>query len=52
MVREAGGYVTDLDGQDAMFTKGDILAGNATMHGELLKLLKKATKDHTVVETT
>jgi myo-inositol-1(or 4)-monophosphatase len=44
MVREAGGYVTDLDGQDAMFTKGDVLAGNAAVHAELLKLLKKAAQ--------
>ena len=44
MVREAGGFVTDLDGQDGMFSKGDILAGNEAMHGELLKLLKLAAK--------
>ncbi len=45
MVREAGGFVTDLDGGDAMFTKGHIVAGNETMHPELLKLLKAAGKD-------
>jgi myo-inositol-1(or 4)-monophosphatase len=44
MVREAGGFVTDLDGQDAMFSKGDILAGNESIHAELLRLLKKAAK--------
>jgi myo-inositol-1(or 4)-monophosphatase len=45
LVREAGGFVTDLDGHDAIFTKGQIAAGNETMHGELLKLLKEAGKE-------
>src|SRR5215468_7999592 len=34
LVREAGGYVTDLDGGDAMLAKGHILAGNEAMHSE------------------
>jgi len=42
LVREAGGYVSDLDGGEAMFAKGHIAAGNETMHGELLRLLKDA----------
>ncbi len=49
LVREAGGFVSDLDGGDAMLVKGHIAAGNDTMHPELLRLLKeagkKATKD-------
>ena len=28
LVREAGGFVTDIDGGDAMFTKRHIVAGN------------------------
>ena len=44
LVREAGGYVTDCDGQDAMLIKGHILAGNDIMHRELLKTLKEAGK--------
>ncbi len=44
LVREAGGFVSDLDGHDVMFTKGHIAAGNETMHRELLKLLKDAGK--------
>ena len=44
LVREAGGFVSDLDGRDAIFTKGEIAAGNETMHGELLRLLKEAGK--------
>jgi myo-inositol-1(or 4)-monophosphatase len=42
LVREAGGYVTDCDGGDNMLTKGHIMAGNDTLHRELLKLLKGA----------
>jgi myo-inositol-1(or 4)-monophosphatase len=42
MVREAGGFVSDLDGADEMLAKGHILAGNETMHRELLRLIKPA----------
>ena len=45
MVREAGGFVTDLDGGDAMFTKRHIVAGNETIHRELQRLLQEAGKD-------
>jgi myo-inositol-1(or 4)-monophosphatase len=48
LIREAGGYVTDLDNGDAMLTKGNIVAGNETMHGHLLKLLKDAGKNPAV----
>jgi myo-inositol-1(or 4)-monophosphatase len=44
MVREAGGYVSDLDGGDAMLAKGHIAAGNETIHRDLLKTLKAAAK--------
>src|SRR5712671_6303783 len=40
LVREAGGYATDLDGGEDMFVKGQMLAGNETIHRELLRLLK------------
>ncbi len=39
LVREAGGFVTDVDGKDTMMQTGSIVAGNETMHHELLKLL-------------
>ncbi|NWG22805.1 MAG: inositol monophosphatase [Pseudorhodoplanes sp.] len=42
LVREAGGFVTDLDNSDGMFPKGHIIAGNAALHEQLLALLKKA----------
>jgi myo-inositol-1(or 4)-monophosphatase len=45
MVREAGGFVTDLDGRDDIFGSAAILAGNDTLHGELLALIKQAAKD-------
>jgi len=44
LVREAGGFVSDLDGGDAIFAKGQIAAGNDTMHRELIRLLKEAGK--------
>jgi myo-inositol-1(or 4)-monophosphatase len=42
LVREAGGFVSDVDGKDTMMQTGSIVAGNETMHHELLKLLKGA----------
>jgi myo-inositol-1(or 4)-monophosphatase len=45
LVREAGGFVSDLDGHDAILTKGQVVAGNDTMHRELLRLLKEAGKE-------
>jgi myo-inositol-1(or 4)-monophosphatase len=42
LVREAGGFVSDVNGTDAMMTSHSIVAGNDTMHQELLKLLNGA----------
>ena len=42
LVREAGGYATDLDGGETPWVSGDIAAGNETTHRELLRLLKVA----------
>jgi myo-inositol-1(or 4)-monophosphatase len=42
LVREAGGFVTDLDGGEAMFAKSHIMSGNETMQRELLGLLQAA----------
>jgi myo-inositol-1(or 4)-monophosphatase len=41
MVREAGGFVTDLDGGQEMLDRHSILAGNEPIHSGLLRLLKK-----------
>jgi myo-inositol-1(or 4)-monophosphatase len=45
LVREAGGFATDPDGGDAVLATGHVVAGNETMHRELLDLLKKAGKE-------
>ena len=45
IVREAGGFVSDCDGGDDILQKGEIVAGNDTMHRELLRLLKAAGKE-------
>jgi len=42
LVREAGGFVSDADGGEAIMAKGAIVAGNDTMHRELLRLLREA----------
>jgi myo-inositol-1(or 4)-monophosphatase len=44
LVREAGGFASDLDGGDAIFAKSQIAAGNETMHQELIRLLREADK--------
>ncbi len=44
LVREAGGFVSDCDGGDAVLAKGQVVAGNDTMHRELLRLLREAGK--------
>ncbi len=45
LVREAGGFVSDLDGKDEMLAKGHIVAGNDAIHRSLLRVLKEAAKD-------
>jgi myo-inositol-1(or 4)-monophosphatase len=42
LVREAGGFVTDLQGKDAMLLTGDIVAGNDRIHRDLLSALRAA----------
>jgi myo-inositol-1(or 4)-monophosphatase len=42
LVREAGGFVTDVRGGDAMLETGDIVAGNEAIHKALLTNLAKA----------
>jgi len=43
MVREAGGFVTDLEDRERTMEPGDIIAGNETMHREVLGLLRSAS---------
>ena len=42
LVREAGGYATDLDGFDTILDKGSIITGNEEIQRSLLALLKTA----------
>ena len=42
LVREAGGFVSDLDGGGDMLTKGHIVAGNETMMRRTLDLVRAA----------
>ena len=42
MVREAGGFVSDLQGKNKMLETGDVLVGNEYAHKHLLRLLKQA----------
>ena len=44
LVREAGGYVTDLAGGQSMMTSGDVLAANDHLHLPLTVLLKDALR--------
>jgi len=42
LIREAGGYVSDSDGEAGFLETGSICGGNETMHRELLALLRGA----------
>lgn len=42
MVREAGGVITDLDGNDARPVSGPLVAGNPAMHAWLLQTVRRA----------
>src|SRR5215813_5131888 len=44
LVREAGGFASDLEGRDTMLSTGDIVAGNEAIHRDLLRTLKEAGK--------
>jgi len=44
LVREAGGFASDLAGGEAIFAKAQVVAGNDIMHRELLRLLREADK--------
>ncbi|MBT6117744.1 MAG: inositol monophosphatase [Rhodospirillaceae bacterium] len=42
IVRESGGFVSELDGRSGMLRSGDVLAANGRLHGELQKILRNA----------
>lgn len=43
LVREAGGYVTEIDGGNAMLESGSVLAASDLLHPEIAKVLRAAT---------
>ena len=49
ILREAGGYVSDIDGKDRMLDKGSVVSGNETIHRKLLKLVKTAAAGQSAV---
>lgn len=44
LVKEAGGYVSDLEGSGDFFTSGNLIAGNTKVHAELLKIIQHHNK--------
>ncbi|MBF0250318.1 MAG: inositol monophosphatase [Alphaproteobacteria bacterium] len=40
LVKEAGGYVSDISGKSKMLETGDVVAANDKIHAQLLKLVK------------
>ena len=42
LVKEAGGYVSELDGGDGMMASGSMLASNGHIHSEIRSVLNKA----------
>ena len=41
LVREAGGFTSDMDGAQAMLETGSVVAGNEAIHRALLRTVKK-----------
>jgi myo-inositol-1(or 4)-monophosphatase len=44
LVREAGGFVSDLSGGQSMLTSGDVLAANGHLHLPLAAMIREATR--------
>lgn len=44
LVREAGGFVTDLNGGQDMFGRGEVICGNEAIHGQLMKIVHQPLK--------
>jgi hypothetical protein len=44
LVREAGGYVSDLSGGHTMMTSGDVLAANDHLHLPLAALIRETLR--------
>jgi myo-inositol-1(or 4)-monophosphatase len=44
LVREAGGFVSDIEGDGDPYESGNILAANAHLHGQVRELLASALR--------
>ena len=44
IVREAGGFVTDISGGQRIFERGDIIAANDKMHVMMERVIKRARR--------
>jgi myo-inositol-1(or 4)-monophosphatase len=45
LIREAGGFISDVTGHGGFMSTGDVVAGNDTIQKELIGLLKKAAAE-------
>jgi myo-inositol-1(or 4)-monophosphatase len=45
LVREAGGYVSDVAGAQRMFEEGSVVAGNQAIHKALLQTLTSVSAE-------
>jgi myo-inositol-1(or 4)-monophosphatase len=45
LIREAGGFITDFGGGQEYLSTGNVVAGNNTIHPEILALIKQAFRD-------
>jgi myo-inositol-1(or 4)-monophosphatase len=52
LVREAGGFVTDLNGREDMIKTGGILAANEDIHREMLRALRDAQNAASVAQAS
>jgi myo-inositol-1(or 4)-monophosphatase len=52
LVREAGGFVTDLNGREEMIKTGGILVANEDIHREMLRALKDAQNAASVAQAS
>ena len=41
LIREAGGQITDLDGEEGFFASGNLVAGPPGLHGDLLNIVRR-----------
>jgi myo-inositol-1(or 4)-monophosphatase len=48
LVREAGGVVTDVDGGEAFFQGGNIVAGGPSLHRELLETVRRHASESAI----